>query len=86
MKKVTGYSKAPASVARAIREAEIVTDFLPPPAQLERKEDNVRITLDLSRRSVSLFRKYARNRGLKYQRMIRNLVDGYAERAFSGRR
>lgn len=83
MKKRTGYTNAPTQAAKAIREADIVDDFLPPPEELERKEDNVKVTLSLSRRSVNLFRQYARKRGLKYQRMIRNLVDGYAERALT---
>ena len=86
MKRQTGYRKAPARLDRAIREAEIVTDFLPPPSELERREDNVKVTLDLSRRSVRLFKSYARKSGNRYQRMIRSLVDAYAERALSGKK
>jgi predicted DNA binding CopG/RHH family protein len=45
------------------------------------KEENVKVTLELSKRSVSLFKTYAGKRGFKYQRLIRNLVDKYAEQA-----
>jgi predicted DNA binding CopG/RHH family protein len=37
------------------------------------------VTLELSKRSVSLFKSYANKKGLKYQRMIRTLVDKYAD-------
>lgn len=83
MKRQTGYTAAPKAMAQAIAESEVVADFLPRPEELALKEDNVKVTLDLSRRSVRLFKGYARKRGLKYQRMIRGLVDRYAERALS---
>jgi predicted DNA binding CopG/RHH family protein len=38
------------------------------------------VTLELSKKSVSLFKSYASKKGLKYQRMIRILVDKYAEK------
>jgi predicted DNA binding CopG/RHH family protein len=83
MQRKTGYTAAPPAEAQAIAEAHVVSDFLPRPEQLALKEDNVKVTLDLSRRSVRLFKRYAGKRGLKYQRMIRNLVDGYAEKALN---
>jgi len=79
--KKTTYSNAPADIGKAIADSEIIEDFLPSPGDLVFKEDNVKVTLELSKRSVGLFKKYARSRGIKYQRMIRNLVDQYASRA-----
>ena len=76
--KKTNYTDAPADVGRAIKQSVIIKDFLPPPEQLVLKEENIKVTLELSRRSVSLFKTYAHKRGVKYQRMIRNLVDQYA--------
>jgi predicted DNA binding CopG/RHH family protein len=60
--------------------AQPVPDFLPAPDQLVRREDTVKVTLALSRRSVDFFRGQARRQGVPYQRMIRALVDEYARR------
>jgi predicted DNA binding CopG/RHH family protein len=38
------------------------------------------VTLSLSRRSVDFFKQAAKARRVPYQRMIRALVDAYAER------
>jgi predicted DNA binding CopG/RHH family protein len=77
----TIYTKAPTDIGKAIEESDIIDDFLPSPDKLVFKEENVKVTLELSKRSVGLFKKYAHSRGVKYQRMIRNLVDQYASRA-----
>ena len=58
----------------------IVKDFLPPPSQLVLREDNVKVTLSLSRRSIDFFKREARKQRVPYQKMIRALVDGYAEK------
>jgi predicted DNA binding CopG/RHH family protein len=79
--KKTIYTNAPKDIGKAIEESEIIEDFLPPPEKLVFKEENIKVTLELSKRSIGLFKKYARSRGIKYQRMIRNLVDQYASRA-----
>ncbi len=55
-------------------------DFLPPPDQLLRREDTVKVTLALSRSSVDFFKRHAQRQGVPYQRMIRALVDAYAKR------
>lgn len=55
-------------------------DFLPPPDQLIRREDTVKVTLSLSRASVDFFRSEAERLGVPYQRMIRAVVDTYARR------
>ena len=52
-------------------------DFLPPPDQLVRREDTVKVTLALSRASVDFFRDQAKQQGVPYQRA---LVDEYARR------
>jgi predicted DNA binding CopG/RHH family protein len=44
------------------------------------REDNVKVTLGLSRRSLDFFKREAKARRVPYQRMIRALVDAYAER------
>ena len=56
-----------------------VDDFLPPPSELIRKEEEtVKVTLSLSKRSVDFFKEQANKMDGSYQRMIRNLVDEYA--------
>ena len=63
-----------------IGQVRVVEDFLPPPDQLVLREDNVKVTLSLSQRSVDFFKRAAQKRRVPYQRMIRALVDAYAER------
>ena len=58
----------------------IVKDFLPLPSQLVLRDDNVKVTLSLSRRSINFFKREAKKQHVPYQKMIRALVDGYAER------
>jgi predicted DNA binding CopG/RHH family protein len=62
----------------------VIEDFLPPHAELVPREDNVKVTLSLSRRSLDFFKREARKRRVPYQRMIRALVDTYAERQAVG--
>jgi predicted DNA binding CopG/RHH family protein len=49
------------------------------------REDNVKVTLSLSRRSLDFFKREARKRRVPYQRMIRALVNTYAERQAGSR-
>lgn len=57
-----------------------VADMLPPPDQLVPRDDTVKVTLALSRRSVAFFKREAAKQGVPYQRMIRALVDEYVRR------
>jgi hypothetical protein len=66
--------------AGEVGRVRVVDDFLPPPEALVAREDNIKVTLGLSRRSVEYFKRAARKRRVPYQRMIRALVDAYAER------
>jgi hypothetical protein len=63
-----------------IGRPRVIGDFLPLPDDLVPREDNVKVTLSLSRRSLDFFKREARKRRVPYQRMIRALVDTYAER------
>lgn len=67
-----------------IGDVRVVEDFLPSPDQLVLREDNVKVTLALSRRSVEFFKREADKQHVPYQRMIRALVDAYAEREERG--
>ena len=58
---------------------EVVADFLPSPAELAFREDGVKVTLALSKRSVEFFKSEASKHQTQYQRMIRRLLDLYVE-------
>lgn len=61
-------------------DIKIIEDFLPKPEDLVFKEDNVKVTLGLSRRSVEFFKQEAKKHHTQYQKMIRRLLDLYAAR------
>lgn len=73
MKKNITYTDEPMGRPRKVE------DFLPPPEQLVPKEENVKVTISLSRKSVEFFKKEAKKRRTPYQRMIRKVLDLYAE-------
>ena len=71
MKKKMTYKNSP------LRRIQVVKDFLPKPDQLILKETNIRITLNLSRRSIEYFKKLGQKMHAPYQKLIRSLVDEY---------
>ena len=80
-----GYTDAPRDVVEAIDTAETVKDFLPPPNELRLREATTKVTISLTKRSVSFFKRSAARRGLPYQAMIRKILDLYAQRYDDGR-
>ena len=56
-----------------------VKDILPPPDRLVMPKETTKVTLLLSRSSIAFFKHEAARHRTKYQRMIRALVDRYAE-------
>lgn len=58
---------------------KIVPDFLPRPEDLVFRDEGVKVTIALSKRSVKFFKGEARKHNTQYQRMIRRLLDAYAE-------
>ena len=58
-----------------------IDDFLPDPADLVLQDDKVKVTLSLSRHSLDFFKREAKKQRVPYQRMIRALVDRYAEKS-----
>jgi predicted DNA binding CopG/RHH family protein len=69
-----------------IGSVRVIEDFLPALADLVPREETVKVTLSLSRRSLDFFKREAKKRRVPYQRMIRALVDTYAERQAGGKR
>ena len=58
---------------------KVVPDFLPRPEELVLRDEGVKITIALSKRSVEFFKREAEKHGTQYQRMIRRLLDAYAQ-------
>lgn len=56
---------------------KLVDDFLPNPENLILKENKKRVTLTLTEKSLSFFKKAARKHKASYQAMIRRLLDYY---------
>jgi hypothetical protein len=63
----------------AIGKPKVVADFLPAPEDLAFRDEGVKITLAVSKRSVEFFKQEAAKHNTQYQRMIRRLLDAYAE-------
>lgn len=59
-------------------KVRVVADFLPTPEQLAFKEENVKVTIALSKTSLDFFKEQAGLHQTAYQKMIRNLLDAYA--------
>ena len=74
MKKNISYSEGP------IEEVKVVDDFLPPPEELVFREETVKVTIALSKTSVEFFKHEAAKHQVSYQKMIRRLLDEYANR------
>ena len=60
-------------------ELRVIDDFRPSPDQLVFKEENVKVTITLSKTSIDFFKKEAKKHHTQYQEMIRRLLDIYAE-------
>ena len=63
---------------------EEVTDFLPTPDKLVMRDDNVKVTIALSRSSLEFFKSQAEKYHTAYQKMIRNLLDVYTAQNRAG--
>jgi hypothetical protein len=74
MKKRIRYTDEP------MGELRVVKDFLPPPDRLVLKEDNVKITISLSKSSIDFFKTEAKKQRTSYQKMIRRVIDVYTEK------
>lgn len=62
-----------------IGKIKVVPDFLPSPEELAFREEGVKVTLALSKKSVDFFKSEASKHHTQYQRMIRRLLDSYVE-------
>jgi len=57
----------------------VISDFLPSPEELAFREESVKVTIALSKKSVDFFKSEAGKHHTQYQRMIRQLIDAYVD-------
>ncbi|MBC8342385.1 MAG: BrnA antitoxin family protein [Bacteroidetes bacterium] len=72
MKRKIRYTDEP------LGKLKVIDDFLPSPEELVFKEENVKVTMSLSKDSIDFFKKEAKKHHTSYQAMIRRLLDLYA--------
>jgi hypothetical protein len=62
-----------------IDRVRVIPDPLPSPGDLVPREENLKVKLSLSRRSLDLFKRGVKKRRVPYHRMIGALGDTYPE-------
>lgn len=77
------YTDAPADVDHALDTAVITKDLLPSPSELVRKTEKEKITIAIDKRSLDLFKQYAKKHNAKYQTMINGVLGSYADKFLS---
>lgn len=60
-------------------EANVIQDFLPPPEEFAFREEGVKVTIALSKKSIEFLKAEATKHHTQYQRMIRRLIDSYVD-------
>lgn len=71
MKKKIRYTDEP------LGEVRVIDDFLPSPRGLAFNDEQVKVTIGLSKASIDFFKKQAQKHHTQYQKMIRRLLDLY---------
>lgn len=74
------YTEAPEDAEKALDEAAIIADILPSPEELVRKTAKEKITIAIDKKSLDLYKSYAKKHNAKYQSMINDVVSVYADK------
>lgn len=74
------YTDAPADIEQSLGDAVVVDDFLPSPAELVRKTEKEKITIAIDKRSLELYKRYAKRHNAKYQTMVNSVLVSYADK------
>lgn len=61
-------------------ELKLVPDFLSSPEEMVLKDENVKVTIALSKESVEFFNTEAKKHHTQYQKMIRQLLNIYVSK------
>lgn len=65
---------------KPIGNLQKIADFLPPPGELAPQDEVAKITLTVDVDTIEFFKEMADNYGTKYQRMMREVLKGYAKK------
>ena len=65
---------------RPIGKLKVIPDFLPPPEDLFPKREFQKITIIVDKDTILFFKQTASQHGQKYQRMMREVLKGYAKK------
>ncbi|MBI3017016.1 MAG: CopG family transcriptional regulator [Deltaproteobacteria bacterium] len=65
---------------RPIGKLTVIPDFLPPPEDLFPKSELQKITIIVDKDTILFFKQTASQHGQKYQRMMREVLKGYAKK------
>jgi|GEM_PF-1140710 len=85
MKRKIRYTDAPKEIEESMARSVDVTDWFREnfpqfrPEALAANPPKIKVTLDLGAAAVEFFKEQGKKLKVPYQRMIRNLVDRYAE-------
>ncbi len=60
-------------------DIKVIDDFLPSPEELVFKDEQVKVTIGLSKTAVDYFKKEAKKYHTQYQKMIRRLLNMYVD-------
>lgn len=77
------YSAAPVDIAHELENSVETEDFLPSPdriAAMIQKTETVPVTMNLKKKTVERYKKFALKRRIKYQTFVSTLLDTYAQR------
>ncbi|MDD5095518.1 MAG: CopG family transcriptional regulator [Dehalococcoidia bacterium] len=83
MSKTKSYTNAPAHIAKGIDDSIPVEDFLPSPQEIVEmlsKEETVPVTMKLKKKTVERYKRFAQEKGVKYQTFVSSVLDSYAQR------
>jgi predicted DNA binding CopG/RHH family protein len=80
MNKKKLFSKPGKPVPAPAAKVKVNTDFLPSPEKLTKKESKVKVTITLNQGTVNFFKNYAEKNNIKYQTMINEVLDKYAQK------
>ena len=74
------YMKKKMDNDKPVGKLSVIDNFLPDPEELVRPTRTKKITISLTESSVDFFKNQAKKHHTKYQRMIRTLVEKYADK------
>ncbi|HWZ65953.1 MAG TPA: CopG family transcriptional regulator [Patescibacteria group bacterium] len=80
MSNTTSYTNAPADIEESLNQATVMSDFLPSPKELISKVEKEKVTIAINKRSLDLFKEYAKKHNTKYQPMIDGVLGAYADK------